>query len=248
MAITSMMFGIVARQRWNWPLSRVIALTTAFLVIDLSFFAANVIKIEHGGWVPLLLAIGIYTLMSTWKRGRQQLGRLQDSNAMPIDTFLTSISRNPPARVKGTAVFMTSSPEGVPVVLLHHLKHNKMLHETVILLSVQTRGIPEVGRDHIVQFKQLGQGFYRVVANYGFMQSPNIPEVLAAVAAQGVSIPPMDTSYYLGRERLVLTGHAQMSRWRKALFAIMSRNARSATEFFQIPPNRVIELGAQIEF
>ena len=248
MAITSMMFGIVARQRWNWPLSRVIALTTAFLVIDLSFFAANVIKIEHGGWVPLLLAIGIYTLMSTWKRGRQQLGRLQDSNAMPTDTFLTSISRNPPARVKGTAVFMTSSPEGVPVVLLHHLKHNKMLHETVILLSVQTRGIPEVGRDHIVQFKQLGQGFHRVVANYGFMQSPNIPEVLAAVAAQGVSIPPMDTSYYLGRERLVLTGHAQMSRWRKALFAIMSRNARSATEFFQIPPNRVIELGAQIEF
>ena len=248
MAITSMMFGIVARGRWNWPLSRVIALTTGFLVIDLSFFAANVIKIEHGGWVPLLLAIGIYTLMSTWKRGRQQLGEIQDGNAMPLDTFLTSISRNPPARVKGTAVFMTSSPEGVPVVLLHHLKHNKMLHETVILLSVQTRGIPEVGRDHVVQFKPLGQGFYRVVANYGFMQSPNIPDVLATVAAQGVSIPPMDTSYYLGRERLVLTGHTHMSRWRKALFAIMSRNARSATEFFQIPPNRVIELGAQIEF
>jgi KUP system potassium uptake protein len=248
MAITSMMFGIVARGRWNWPLSRVIALTTGFLVIDLSFFAANVIKIEHGGWVPLMLAIGIYTLMSTWKRGRQQLGEIQDGNAMPLDTFLTSISRNPPARVKGTAVFMTSTPEGVPVVLLHHLKHNKMLHETVILLSVQTRGIPEVGRDHIVQFKPLGQGFYRVVANYGFMQSPNIPDVLASVAAQGVSIPPMDTSYYLGRERLVLTGHTHMSRWRKALFAIMSRNARSATEFFQIPPNRVIELGAQIEF
>jgi KUP system potassium uptake protein len=248
MAITSMMFGIVARGRWNWPLSRVIALTTGFLVIDLSFFAANVVKIEHGGWVPLMLAIGIYTLMSTWKRGRQQLGELQDSNAMPLDTFLTSISRNPPARVKGTAVFMTSSPEGVPVVLLHHLKHNKMLHETVILLSVQTRGIPEVSRDHIVQFKPLGQGFYRVVANYGFMQSPKIPDVLATVAAQGVSIPPMDTSYYLGRERLVLTGHTHMSRWRKALFAIMSRNARSATEFFQIPPNRVIELGAQIEF
>jgi KUP system potassium uptake protein len=248
MAITSMMFGIVARQRWNWPLPRVIALTATFLLIDLSFFAANVVKIEHGGWVPLLLAIGIYTLMSTWKRGRQQLGRIQDSNAMPIDTFLTSISRNPPARVKGTAVFMTSSPAGVPVVLLHHLKHNKMLHETVILLSVQTPGIPEVSRDQIVQFEPLGQGFYRVVAHYGFMQSPNIPDVLAAVAAQGVSIPPMDTSYYLGRERLVLTGHTHMSRWRKALFAIMSRNARSATEFFQIPPNRVIELGAQIEF
>ena len=248
MAITSMMFGVVARSRWNWPLPRVIALTAAFLIIDLSFFSANVVKIEHGGWVPLMLALGIYTLMSTWKRGRQQLGMIQEGNAMPIDTFLTSISRNPPARVKGTAVFMTSSPEGVPVVLLHHLKHNKMLHETVILLSVQTRGIPEVGRDQIVQFKPLGQGFYRVVANYGFMQSPNIPDVLAVVAAQGVSIPPMDTSYYLGRERLVLTGQTRMSRWRKALFAIMSRNARSATEFFQIPPNRVIELGAQIEF
>jgi len=248
MAITSMMFGVVARSRWNWPLPRVIALTALFLIIDLSFFLANVIKVEHGGWVPLMLAIGIYTLMSTWKRGRQQLGQIQDGNAMPLDTFLTSISRNPPARVKGTAVFMTSSPEGVPVVLLHHLKHNKMLHETVILLSVQTRGIPEVSRDHIVHFQPLGQGFFRVVANYGFMQSPNIPDVLATVAAQGVSIPPMDTSYYLGRERLVLTGHTHMSRWRKALFAIMSRNARSATEFFQIPPNRVIELGAQIEF
>jgi KUP system potassium uptake protein len=248
MAITSMMFGVVARRRWSWPLPRVIALTATFLLIDLSFFSANVVKIMHGGWVPLMLAIGIYTLMSTWKRGRDQLGQLQDSNAMPLDTFLTSISRRPPVRVKGTAVFMTSSPDGVPVVLLHHLKHNKMLHETVILLSVQTRGIPEVGRDQIVQFEPLGEGFYRVVANYGFMQSPNVPEVLSVVASRGVSIPPMDTSYYLGRERLVLTGHARMSRWRKALFAIMSRNARSATEFFQIPPNRVIELGAQIEF
>jgi KUP system potassium uptake protein len=186
--------------------------------------------------------------MSTWKRGRQQLAQVQSSNAMPLDTFLSSISRNPPARVKGTAVFMTSSPDGVPVVLLHHLKHNKMLHETVILLSVQTRGIPEVGRDQTVEFEPLGEGFYRVVANYGFMQSPNVPDVLAQVATRGVSIPPMDTSYYLGRERLVISGHAKMSRWRKKLFAIMSRNARSATEFFQIPPNRVIELGAQIEF
>ena len=167
---------------------------------------------------------------------------------MPLDTFLASISRNPPVRVKGTAVFMTSTQEGVPVVLLHHLKHNKMLHETVVLLSVQTRGIPEVGPDHQLTFEPMGQGFFRVIANYGFMQSPNVPEVLAQAALRGVAIPPMDTSYYLGRERLVLTGRAPMSRWRKSLFALMSRNARSATEFFQIPPNRVIELGAQIEF
>ncbi|HEY2026335.1 MAG TPA: KUP/HAK/KT family potassium transporter, partial [Gemmatimonadaceae bacterium] len=124
----------------------------------------------------------------------------------------------------------------------------KVLHETVVLLSVQTRGIPEVGDEHRLGFEQMGQGFYRVVANYGFMQSPNIPGVLALASSHGLAVPPMETSYYLGRERLVLTGQAKMSKWRKGLFALMSRNARSATEFFQIPPNRVVELGAQIEF
>jgi KUP system potassium uptake protein len=248
MAITSILFAVVARSRWNWSKLHVWTLTGAFLLIDMSFLLANVVKIEHGGWVPLAMAVGVYTLMSTWKRGRIQLSELQAAGALPLDTFLQSLQKNPPLRVRGTAVFMTSNVGGVPVVLLHHLKHNKMLHETVILLSVQTRGIPEVGADHNLSFEPLGQGFYRIVANYGFMQSPNIPEVLAQAAARGVAIPPMDTSYYLGRERLVLTGHAKMSRWRKGLFALMSRNARSATEFFQIPPNRVIELGAQIEF
>ena len=248
MAITSILFAVVAHQRWNWSLPRVITLTAAFLLIDLAFLVANIVKIEHGGWVPLVMALAVYTLMSTWKRGRTELGTIQAENALPLDTFLGSIERNPPVRVRGTAVFMTSTPEGVPVVLLHHLKHNKVLHETVVLLSVQTRGIPEVGPDHHLTFEPMGQGFFRVVANYGFMQSPNIPAVLAEAAARGVAIPPMDTSYFLGRERLVLTGRAKMSRWRKRLFALMSRNARSATEFFQIPPNRVVELGAQIEF
>jgi KUP system potassium uptake protein len=248
MTITSVLFAVVARQRWQWSKPRVLTVVSFFLLMDLSFLGANIVKVQHGGWVPLVLAIAIYTLMSTWKRGRAELGALQESVAMPLDTFLASIGRNPPVRVKGTAVFMTSSHEGVPVVLLHHLKHNKMLHETVVLLSVQTRGIPEVGPDHQLTFEPMGQGFFRVVANYGFMQSPNVPEVLAQAALRGVAIPPMDTSYYLGRERLVLSNRAKMSRWRKRLFALMSRNARSATEFFQIPPNRVVELGAQIEF
>jgi KUP system potassium uptake protein len=248
MTITSVLFAVVARVRWQWSVARVGTLLAFFLLMDLSFLGANVVKLTHGGWVPLVLAVSIYTLMSTWKRGRAELGAMQESLAMPLDAFLASIGRNPPVRVKGTAVFMTSTPEGVPVVLLHHLKHNKMLHDTVILLSVQTRGIPEVGRDHRLTFEPMGQGFFRVIANYGFMQSPNVPEVLAEAAARGVAVPPMDTSYYLGRERLVLTGRAKMSRWRKTLFALMSRNARSATEFFQIPPNRVVELGAQIEF
>ncbi|MDB4888011.1 MAG: Low affinity potassium transport system protein kup, partial [Gemmatimonadetes bacterium] len=249
MAITSLLFAVVARSRWNWSRLHVGILLACFLLIDLSFLIANVVKIEHGGWVPLAMAVAVYVLMSTWKRGRLQLGEIQERNAMPLDTFLTSIERNPPVRVRGTAVFMTSNSDGVPVVLLHHLKHNKVLHQTVVLLSVQTRGIPEVAGDHQLSMQPMGQGFFRIVANYGFMQSPNIPEALALAAARGgVAIPPMDTSYYLGRERLVLTGEAKMSRWRKALFALMSRNARSATEFFQIPPNRVVELGAQIEF
>ena len=248
MAITSILFAVVARSRWNWSLPHVIGLTAFFLLIDLAFLVANVIKIEHGGWVPIAMALGVYTLMSTWQRGRVQLQEIQEAGQLPLATFLTSIEKSPPLRVRGTAIFMTSSPDGVPVVLLHHLKHNKMLHETVVLLSVQTRGIPEVAADSMLALEKMGQGFYRLVATYGFMQSPNIPELLARAAAEGVPVPKMDTSYYLGRERLVLTGKAKMSRWRKSLFALMSRNARSATEFFQIPPNRVIELGAQIEF
>ena len=249
MAITSLLFAVVARSRWNWSKLHVGVLLAAFLLLDLSFLVANVVKIEHGGWVPLAMAMVVYIFMSTWKRGRMQLNEIQEKNAMPLDTFLTSIERNPPVRVRGTAVFMTSNADGVPVVLLHHLKHNKVLHQTVVLLSVQTRGIPEVAGDHQLSMQPMGQGFFRIVANYGFMQSPDIPQALAIAAARGgVAIPPMDTSYYLGRERLVLTGEAKMSRWRKSLFALMSRNARSATEFFQIPPNRVVELGAQIEF
>ena len=248
MTITSVLFGVVARTRWGWSKLKVGALVGGFLLIDLSFLSANAVKLQHGGWVPIALALGIYLLMSTWKRGRTQLGAIQEAGALPLHLFLDGLDRNPPVRVKGTAVFMTSSAEGVPVVLLHHLKHNKVLHETVVILSVTTRGVPEVPPERGLVLERLGHGFVRVIATFGFMQTPNIPEVLSRAAAQGVPVPPMETSYYLGRERLVLTGHAKMQRWRKQLFALMSRNARSATEFFQIPPNRVVELGAQIEF
>ncbi|MDB4914842.1 MAG: Low affinity potassium transport system protein kup [Gemmatimonadetes bacterium] len=248
MAITSVLFAVVARMRWNWSIPHVVGITAAFLLIDLSFLVANVVKIEHGGWVPIAMAIGVYTLMSTWKRGRTQLNEIQADLALPLDLFLQGMERTPIPRVKGTAVFLTSTAGGVPVVMMHHLKHNKMLHETVIILSVTTRGIPEVQPDNSISLEKLGHGVYRIVASYGFMQSPDIPDVLRRAALEGVPVPAMNTSYYLGRERLVLTGKAKMSRPRKKLFALMSRNARSATEFFQIPPNRVIEIGAQIEF
>jgi KUP system potassium uptake protein len=194
------------------------------------------------------MAIVVYTLMSTWKRGRAELYTIHTARALPMDLFLQSLERSAPPRVPGTAVFMTSSASGAPVVMLHHLKHNKTLHETVVLLSVETRSIPDVASADRMTLEPLGHGFFRVVASYGFMQSPDVPAVLASVAQHGVPIAPMSTSYYLGHERLVLTGGTRMARWRKKLFALMSRNARSATEFFRIPPNRVLELGAQVEF
>jgi KUP system potassium uptake protein len=248
MAITSLLFAVVARSRWNWSLLHVTLLTAAFLALDLSFLFANVVKIEHGGWVPIAMAIVVYTLMSTWKRGRAELYTIHTARALPMDLFLQSLERSAPPRVPGTAVFMTSSASGAPVVMLHHLKHNKTLHETVVLLSVETRSIPDVASADRMTLEPLGHGFFRVVASYGFMQSPDVPAVLASVAQHGVPIAPMSTSYYLGHERLVLTGGTRMARWRKKLFALMSRNARSATEFFRIPPNRVLELGAQVEF
>jgi KUP system potassium uptake protein len=248
MAITSLLFAVVARLRWKWSLPHVIGLTTAFLVIDLAFLLANVIKIEHGGWVPLAMGVGIYILMSTWKRGRAELNEIQLARALPLDVFIESLGRKPPPRVPGTAVFMTSSPVGTPVVMLHHLKHNKSLHETVVLLSVRTAGIPVVPPEHRLRLDSLGHGFHQIIATFGFMESPNVPEVLARAEMLGVSTPLMSTSFYLGHEHLVLRGTTPMPRWRKKLFALMSRNARSATEFFELPANRVVELGAQIEF
>jgi KUP system potassium uptake protein len=226
----------------------VITLSAFFLAIDLAFLGANTLKIAAGGWVPLVIAVGMLTLMTTWKRGREILGALMRQASMPIDLLLDDIGRRTVHRVSGTAVFMTSDAQGAPVVLLHHLKHNQALHKQVVLLSVQSAEVPEVADDHRVQVAALPQGFYRVTARYGFMETPDVPEILAMSAAHGLVTTPQQTSYYLGRERLIPTGRSGMARWRRKLFVFMARNARSATEFFGLPPNRVVELGTQIEF
>jgi KUP system potassium uptake protein len=207
-----------------------------------------VVKIESGGWFPIVVAIIIYTLMTTWKKGRVVLRDLLQSASLPMDLFLEDVRRRKPPRVPGAAVFLTSDTSGAPVVLLHHLKHNKVLHEQVILLSIVTRDVPYVPQSERAKVEELGEGFWRIVAGYGFMQSPSVREVMQCCEQQGIKIRPMDTSYYLGREQLIPTGDSPMSRWRKKLFVVMARNARAATEYFGLPPNRVVELGAQIEF
>jgi KUP system potassium uptake protein len=263
MAITSLLFAVVARSRWNWSLARIVPITVVFLAIDASLFSANVIKIAFGGWVPIVIAIAIYLLMSTWKKGRVLLTYVLNSGALPLDLFLSDVARRKPPRVPGTAVFMTSSNNGVPVVLLHHLKHNKVLHEQVILMSVVTEEVPEINTIERVSVDKLEHGFYRVTARYGFMESPNVPEILQRAREHGFKARPNDTTFYLGRERIIIADGEKrpgtrrapddavlphMARWRKKIFVVMSRNARSATEFFGIPPNRVVELGAQVEF
>jgi len=265
MLITTMLFHTVARDLWEWSAPRAWALTTLLLTVDGAFFAANLVKIHEGGWFPLVVAVGIYTLMTTWNRGRARLAAIVRENTLPMDLFLADVARRKPPRVPGTAVFLTSDATGAPPVLLHHLKHNKVLHEKVMLMSVVTEEIPQVDAADRVVCRELGEGFYQVIAHYGFMETPDVPAVLQALGKVGgngkpVSVKVMETSFYLGRETLIATragaklaasdgtGFGRMSLWRKKLFILMTRNARSATAFFGLPPNRVVELGAQIQF
>ena len=253
MLITTILFYVVARLRFRWKPWQAISLTLLFLTVDLAFFGANVIKVAHGGWVPLALGVVLFVLMLTWQRGRRLLNARLAEGALPLNLFLEGVEKSGVHRVAGTAVFMTGNEDGVPPVLLHHLKHNKVLHERVLLVSVKTADVPEVGASERVRIMPLGQSFWRVVATYGFMQSPNVPQVLEVVDQMGIRCRPMETSYFLGRERLIPRGgrpddQIRLARWRKVVFAIMARNARGATEFFGIPSNRVVELGTQIEF
>jgi len=253
MLITSILFYLVARIRFRWSLWQAGLLAALFVTVDLFFFSANIVKVMQGGWVPLSLGVVLFLLMLTWKRGRALLSQRLSEGIMPLDLFLEGVAKSQVHRVSGTAVFMTGSDDGVPPVLLHHLKHNKVLHERVLLLSVKTADVPETRPDERLRVEPLGNGFWRVLACYGFMQSPNVPQLLELVDQMGIRCKPMETSYFLGRERLIPsagrpTDRVRLARWRKAIFAIMTRNARSATEFFNIPPNRVVELGTQIEF
>ena len=264
MTITAILMAVVERRLWHWPWWKVLTLTTLFLVVDVLFLSGNLVKVPGGGWFPLLVAALVYLLLSTWKKGRVRLTSISEENTLPLDLFLNDIAKRKPHRVPGVAVFLTSLTGGAPPVLLHHLKHNKVLHQRVVLMSLVTEEIPAVSDDERVRCEELGEGFYQVIARFGFMETPDVPEMLRLLAdprfAGGVAFTakPAETTYYLGRETLIPVRtrevpaahgfHENMARWRKRLFVLMARNAQSAAAYFNLPPNRVVELGAQIQF
>jgi KUP system potassium uptake protein len=247
MLITTGLFFFAARRLWGW--NRVLAGTVCgvFLSVEVGFLGANVLKIPHGGWFPLVVGLFGLVFMSTWKTGRARLRQRLTHSLLPIADFLQSVEEGPPIRVKGTAVFLAGNPEGTPLALLHNLKHNKTLHERVILLTILVEEVPYVDDDRRVEVTDLGNTFYRVVGRYGFMEQPQVPELLARCKALGLNFREQETTFFLSRETVVASDRRGLARWRKHLFGLMARNAQPATAYFRLPANRVVELGMQIE-
>ena len=248
MVVTTFLAYIVARQIWGWGIVPARALFLTFLLIDIAFFCANIVKIPHGGWFPMLSGLGTYLLLITWKQGRILMHERLKESAFSLAAFLENM---PPEsevpRVAGTAMFLTSNPEGVPQALLHNLKHNKVLHQRVVMVTVEVLDVPRVGPAQRIVVEKLPHGFWRVKVYFGFMDNPDLPEALEWCAEHGLQIDMMDTSFFLGRETLIPRFGAKMPLWREKLFITMFRNSSSATSYFRLPPNRVVELGAQLE-
>ena len=247
MLIDSILIFVVMRRLWDWPVWIAILITTPLLLIDLTFLASNALKIPEGGWFPLLIGGIVFTLLTTWKKGRSLLMRRLSEDAMPLDLFIQSIEASPPTRVDGTAVFLTSTPNRVPHALLHNLKHNKVLHERVVFLTIVTRDIPYVPDEERGEVESLGCNFYRISADYGFKDDPDVPELLEDCGNKGFAFDMMETSFFVSRETLIATVSPGMALWREKLFVSLSKNATKASEFFQVPTNRVVELGTQVE-
>jgi len=246
MFITTCMLTVLVLRVWNWPVWIAVPVLVVFFIIDALYFASNLTKVPDGGWFPLLAGLIAFILLTTWARGRQlMIARLREA-AMPVSVFVKSAA-NSATRVPGTAVFMTSASDGVPHALLHNLKHNKVLHERVVLLTVMIEDYPYVDGDRRAELQDLGQGFFRLVLHYGFMEDVDVPLALQAVNQCGTQFKMMDTSFFLARQTLLPSERPGMAIWREKLFAWMLRNAESAMEFFRLPTNRVVELGSQVE-
>ena len=246
MGITTALMAFVERERWNWSWLTVFVVTVPLLAIDLSFFSANIVKVADGGWFPLAVGLIIYTLMTTWQTGRRILNQRIARDALSLDDFIRDLANNRVPRVPGTAIFMSRSRTGMPTTLLHNLKHNKVVHKKAVILNVEIEETARVSEDQRYKWEELGQGVYRLIVHFGFMEDPDLPKLLSSVKGP-VTFTPMSTSYFLGRETLIATSAPGMAIWREHLFAWMMRNASSASGYFSLPPNQILELGAQIE-
>jgi KUP system potassium uptake protein len=256
MMTTTLLFCSVAGKRFGWSPLKVGAFGVILLAVEATFFASNLTKVPHGGWLPLLIGILIFTAMTTWRKGRLLLARRLKEESLPLEIVINDAAAKV-TRVPGTAVFMTSDPTGAPAVLLHHLKHNKVLHERVVLLSIVNHLVPQMRPEERIEVRELGRGFHLVLAHYGFMETPDVPTIAAQLTERGLPMVLTATSFYLGRETLIPVKRGgvdprewflrRMPMWRKRLFVVMANNARPATAFFNLPPNRVVEMGAQIQ-
>jgi len=249
MFITTVFLYTVARRLWGWKIWTSLLLAGVFLSVDFTFFFSNLLKVASGGWVPLLVAGIVFLVTTTWRRGRAELRRQLIDRSVPVELFLKDLEISKPIRVPGTAVFLTGNPTGIPSTLLHNFKHNQALHKTIVLLNIRTEDVSRVRPDDRIEVQELGEGLYRVILRYGFFESPDVPEALQKVRIEGCDFDMMKTSFFLGRESLVLgrTSVSSMFRWQKRMFAFLSRNSLDPSKFFRIPPNRVIELGVQLE-
>ncbi|MES2499782.1 MAG: potassium transporter Kup [Pseudomonadota bacterium] len=247
MVITTLLAAVVFREIWRWGKLKTGLLITLFLVVDLAFFGANVLKIPDGGWVPLVIGVVIFVLMLTWKNGRTLVYSRLKSESMAIEPFIEAISAHPPQRVPGIAVFMTPNPEGVPHAMLHNLKHNKVLHEKVMILTVKFLDVPHTNTEERVTVEAMLHEFYRVTVSYGFKDEPDLPRDLLLCEARGLAVDPMNTSFFIGKESLIASEKSGMAIWRKKIFVGLFRTAETITNQFKLPPNRVVELGSQLK-
>jgi KUP system potassium uptake protein len=247
MLITTTMTFFVLRYGWKYPWSLSLGATGFFFLVDATFFSANVIKVFEGGWFPLVIGVVMFTLMMTWKQGRRLMRAALRDQAIDLKSFLEAVFVNPPSRVAGTAVFLASEPGLTPNALLHNLKHNKVLHETNLFVTVKHHEVPWIGFDRRCEIDPLGRDCWQVSLHFGFKNDPDVPEALALLKGRGVHLEDMETSYFLSRDIVIPSVGAGMALWREKLFASMHRNAAAAADFLSLPTNRVVELGSKVE-